>query len=80
MESFGEQDDPDQRVPREEEEEQGKGSLFLIRSLTVDPEEKIVYAPFSFTPFTEFSGFDQQLLHAKHFLWFALSLFVITAL
>lgn len=55
-------------MPREEEEEQGNGSLFLIKSLTVDPEGKIAYAPFSFTPFTEFSGFDQQLLHARHFI------------
>lgn len=79
MENFRGQDDPGQRVPRKEGEEQGNGSLFLIKSLTVDPERNIAYAPFSFSSFTEFPGFDQQLPHARHFLWFPLSLFLITA-
>lgn len=78
--SFRGQDDPGQRMARDEEEGQGNGPLFLIKSVTVGPEGNLAYAPCSFTPFTEFSGFDQQLLHARHFLWFPLSLFLITAL
>lgn len=78
--SFRGQDDPGQRMARDEEEGQGNGPLFLIKSVTVGSEGNLAYAPCSFTPFTEFSGFDQQLLHARHFLWFPLSLFLITAL
>ena len=67
MENFRGQDDPGQWTPRAEAEEKENASFFSSEDLMWVLEGKIAYAPFSFISSTEFSGFDQQLLQARHF-------------